>query len=100
MLEEKNEKLTTRKQPIKKISHQDIYALYDLLEQLTSWNAPLKLLESYFNESKRPLNKQKLVKQYYAYSKIFQAFYSDFQELSTSMEEQVIELRQKEKLRT
>ncbi|MGF1919302.1 hypothetical protein [Enterococcus faecalis] len=100
MLEEKNEKLIISKQPIKKISHQDIYALYDLLEQLTSWNVPLKLIERYFNESERPLNKQKLAKQYYAYSKIFQAFYSDFQELSTNMEEQVIELRQKEKLRT
>ncbi|MGL4695740.1 hypothetical protein [Enterococcus larvae] len=98
MSEVQKENLTINKQSIKKISHQDIYALYDLLEQLTSWNEPLQLLECYFNESERPLNKQKVVKKYYAYSKLFNAFYSDFQELAGKMKMQVIDLRQKEKL--
>ncbi|MGX7173337.1 hypothetical protein [Enterococcus ratti] len=92
--------LTVNKQPIKKISHQDIYTLYDLLEQLASWDEPLSLLENYFNETHRPLNKQKIIKQYYSYSKVFKAFHSDFQILAKKMEIQLIELRQKEKLLT
>ncbi|HFZ4617920.1 TPA: hypothetical protein ACIKQS_001003 [Enterococcus faecalis] len=99
MLEAQKENVTINKQSIKKISHQDIYALYDLLEQLTSWNEPLQLLECYFNKSERPLNKQKIAKQYYANSKLFNAFYSDFQEVSKKMERQILKLRQKEKLR-
>lgn len=99
MIEIKKNNLTKNNHPIKTIVHQDIYALYDLLERLSSWNEPLSLLSGYFGEQERPLNKRKVVKQYYAYSKLFETFYTDFQELSEMMEQQLSELRKKEKLR-
>lgn len=99
-ISKKESLLTKKNHPIKTIVHQDIYALYDLLERLSSWNEPLTLLSDYFGEQERPLNKRKVVKQYYAYSKLFEAFYTDFQELSEMMEQQLSDLRRTEKLRS
>ena len=96
--EKKSEFQTDNKQPIKKISYQDIYALYVLLEQLTSWNDTLSLLEKFFSDEKRPVNKQQIVKNYYAYSKVFSAFHNDFKKISTSMALQIDSLRNKEKI--
>ncbi|MCB5953973.1 hypothetical protein [Enterococcus sp. CWB-B31] len=90
--------LTKNKQPVKIISHQDIYLLSDTFEQLISWNEPLNLLENYFSDKDRPVNKQKLAKQYYAYSKLFNVFYTDFKHLLETMDKQISELRSKEKL--
>ncbi|WP_258319968.1 hypothetical protein [Listeria monocytogenes] len=38
------------KQPVKEISHQDIYALYDVWEQFQSWQEVLPALEKFFEE--------------------------------------------------
>lgn len=85
-------------QPIKKISHQDIFALYDMLEQLNSWNEPLNLLQRFFDDEKRPVNKQKIAKEYYACSKIFSVFYVEFGKSMSKMEAEISSLRSREKI--
>lgn len=87
-----------KKLPIKEINYQDIYHLVELLEQLDSWQEPLLLLEKYFSDENRPLNKQKLVKQYYAQSKIFQAFLTDFQRVMPEIEKSMFSLSKRKKL--
>lgn len=89
---------TKNNQPIKNVNHQDIYSLYDMIEQLNSWNEPLKLVDKFFGDKKRPVNKQQIIKQYYAQSKIFNAFISDYQVLINSMEKQILVLKNSKKL--
>lgn len=74
-----------KNQPIKSISYQYIYSLHDLLEQLNSWQNALNLLNDFFSDKQRPVNKKKIVSDYYACSQIL-----------TKMEQQITELRQKE----
>ncbi|MEB6069978.1 MULTISPECIES: hypothetical protein [Enterococcus] len=97
-MEVSNEKITKNNLPIKNVNHHDIYSLYDMIEQLNSWNEPLKLIERFFSDQKRPVNKQQIAKQYYAQSKIFNAFISDYQSLIEKLEKQVTILRNSEKL--
>lgn len=85
-----------RNQPIKSISHQDIYSLHDLLEQLNSWKSALNLLNEFFSDKQRPVNKKKIASNYYACSQIFSAFHNDFSQALQEMEQQITALRQKE----
>lgn len=89
---------TKNNQPIKKISHQDIYALQDLLEQLNSWDEPLNLLNNFFSDEERPVNKQKIAREYYACSKIFNTFYTDFGKSMSQMKTEIDGLKNKEKI--
>ncbi|ALS36609.1 putative HD phosphohydrolase [Enterococcus rotai] len=88
-----------RNQPIKSISHQDIYSLHDLLEQLNSWQNALNLLNNFFSDKQRPVNKKKIASNYYACSQIFCTFHKDFSQALQEMEKQITELRQKEKVK-
>ncbi|MCB5953951.1 hypothetical protein [Enterococcus sp. CWB-B31] len=97
-MEEQPNNVIKDTQPIKKVTHQDIYTLYDLVEQLNSWKEPLKLLEKFFSDTKCPVNKQQIAKQYYTQAKIFNAFVSDFHELTNKMDSQITILRSSEKL--
>ena len=87
-----------KNQPIKSISHQDIYTLHDLLEQLNSWKSALNLLNEFFSDKQRPVNKKKIASNYYACSQIFSAFHNDFSQALQEMEQQITALRQKEKV--
>lgn len=89
---------TENKQPIKEISHQDIYAVYDVWEQLQSWQEVLPILETFFEDRKRPVDKQKIARKYYACSQIFTVFYKDFSQSMQKMEKQLLELRGKKKI--
>lgn len=89
---------TDNKQPIKKISYQDIYVLYDLLEQLDSWNETLCMLVDFFKDEQRPLNKNKIIKKYYSNSKLFSVFYEEYEKIINRMRKQIKELKVKEKV--
>lgn len=89
---------TKNNQPIKMVSHQEIYSLHDMLEQLNSWQAALKLLNDFFSDKQCPVNKKKIVSDYYACSQIFLAFQSDFSQTILKMENQIEELCRKEKI--
>ncbi|EOI06923.1 hypothetical protein UAY_00265 [Enterococcus moraviensis ATCC BAA-383] len=89
---------TENKQLIKEISHQDIYALYDVCEQLQSWQEVLSVLEKFFKDENRPVNKQQIARKYYACSQVFMLFYLDFKQTMQKMEKQLLELRSKKKV--
>ncbi|HLQ40120.1 MAG TPA: hypothetical protein VK118_04075 [Tetragenococcus sp.] len=97
-MEQKQKLPAKNRPPLKKVTHQEIYALYNTVEQLSSWNEPLKLLENFFSDQNRPVNKQRIAKQYYAQSKIFMAFLSDYQILVEKMEQQITLLKQSEQM--
>ncbi|MBL1231034.1 hypothetical protein IW492_17555 [Enterococcus sp. BWB1-3] len=89
---------TENKQPIKEINHQDIYALYDVWEQLQSWQEVLPVLEKFFEDKNRPVNKQQIARKYYACSQVFMLFYLGFSQTMQRMEKQLLELRSKKKV--
>ncbi|EOL49409.1 hypothetical protein [Enterococcus caccae] len=89
---------TENNQPIKKLSHQDIYELYDMLEQLKSWQEPLNLLGRFFGDMNRPVDKRKIAKEYYSCSQIFNIFNLEFAFSMQRMETQINELRRREKV--
>ncbi|OEG16097.1 hypothetical protein BCR23_07775 [Enterococcus quebecensis] len=89
---------TENKQPIKEISHQDIFSLYDMWEQLQSWQEILPVLERFFSDRKRPVDKQQIARKYYACSQVFTLFYVDFNQSMERMEKQLLELRSKKKV--
>ena len=74
-------------------------SLHDLLEQLNSWQNALNLLNNFFSDKQRPVNKKKIASNYYACSKIFSAFHNDFSQALQEMDKQITELRQKEKIK-
>lgn len=84
--------------PVKKVTHQDIFVLYELMEQLASWNEPLSLLQHFFDDDQYPVNKRKIVREYYACSKIFSAFHIEFGKSMERMEVEIRVLRGKEKI--
>lgn len=89
---------TTNKQPIKKISYKDVHFLYDMLEQLNSWQGALELFDQFFSDKNSPLNKKKIISDYHACSQIFPIFYQDFSQTMKKINTQMVDLSQKEKV--
>jgi hypothetical protein len=89
---------TENKQPIKEITYQDIFSLYDMWEQLQSWQEVLPVLEKFFEDENRPVNKQQIARKYYACSQVFMIFYLDFSQTMQRMEKQLLELRSKKRV--
>lgn len=72
MIENKAIVLTTNnKQPIKRVSYQDMYAMKDTLEQLESWTDILTVVDKHFSNRKLPLDKKKIARDYYSLSQIY-----------------------------
>ncbi|WP_088838701.1 hypothetical protein [Listeria sp. ILCC792] len=90
--------LTKKKQPIKAITHQDIYKMKDTLEQLQSWGNVLDLLDKFFSCKQVPLNKKKIILEYSANAQIFSLFFENFLKHMNTLEKQMDELRTKEKI--
>lgn len=97
---EKRELLTNKNQPIKSITHQDIYTIIDTLEQLQSWTEPLELLDQFFHYKQAPPNKKKIIREYYASSQVFGIFLEDFLKRTDRLEQLLQELRTREKMRS
>ncbi|MFW8576982.1 hypothetical protein ACOJBY_09200 [Enterococcus entomosocium] len=88
---------TSNKQPVKEISYQDIYGLGDTLEQLKSWQEPLGVLEKFFSDKKRPVNKQKIIRDYHACSLLFHVFLTDLCSSLEKLELQIGDLKTRSK---
>ncbi|EMW5530752.1 hypothetical protein AAFB43_001891 [Enterococcus faecalis] len=72
MIENKAIVLTTNnKQPLKRVSYQDMYAMKDTLEQLESWTNILMVVDKHFANRKLPLDKKKIARDYYSLSQIY-----------------------------
>lgn len=97
---EKKKLLTKNNQPIKAITQQDIYAAKETLEKLQSWTSALEILDKFFKHKEEPLNKKKVVKEYHASSQIFDVFFADFLTHTNILENQLEELRARERIRS
>ncbi|MBO0471037.1 hypothetical protein JZO66_10820 [Enterococcus sp. DIV0242_7C1] len=82
---------------IKAVPYQEIIDLRNTLERLDSWQEPLAVLEKYFTNPGAPINKKKVVKEYYACSKIFQTFNLEFNRLIQEAELQILAIGTQEK---
>lgn len=89
---------TSNKRPVKEISYQDIYGLGDTLEQLKSWQEPLGVLEKFFSDKKRPVNKQKIIRDYHACSLLFHVFLTDLGSSLEKLELQIGDLKTRRKV--
>lgn len=67
-------------------------------EQLQSWQEVLPVLENFFKDKSRPLNKQQIARKYYACSQVFMLFYQDFSQTMQQLEKQLLELRSRKKV--
>jgi hypothetical protein len=93
----KNQSLvSTNNQPIKMIDHLETYSLFDMLEQLNSWQHTLNFLDELLSQNQRPLNKKMVAGNYYACSQVFTAFHTDFSQTIPKIEKLVNELKLKE----
>ncbi|MEI5993153.1 hypothetical protein [Candidatus Enterococcus mansonii] len=79
---------------LKTVPYQDIIDLRDTLERLQSWQEPLAVLDQYFTNPTTPINKKQVVRQYYACSKLFQTFHSDFEKLNVTAEKQLSKIQE------
>lgn len=91
--------ITKNNQPLKAITHHDIYNLKDKLEQLQSWKEPLVLMKNFFDNSGVPLNKKKIMKEFYANSQIFSAFYKSFIEDTETLSKRIDQLLESDKVK-
>ncbi|WP_082294076.1 hypothetical protein ACF3OA_09375 [Enterococcus thailandicus] len=91
--------ITKNNQPIKEITQQDIHELRDYLEQFASWQEPLKQIHNFFDNQAIPLNKKKIMREFHAQARIFNAFYMNFILSTDTLEEKVEKLERKEKIR-
>lgn len=85
-------------QPLPNIPQQDVHTIANTLEQLTSWNLILNLLNQFFTENLQPLDKDKVMREYYVCSKLYTNFHKDFSQTLQKMESQISILRSKEKI--
>lgn len=90
---------TIKNQPIKIISYQDLLFLNDTIDQIHSWIATLSLINNFFANSKNPLNKKKIIKEFHANSYLFATFYEDFLLRTTTLEKQIKDLKARPKVR-
>lgn len=74
---------------IKTVPYQEILNLRDSLDRLESWKEPLEVLEKYFTNPTTPINKKRLVKQYYASAKLFETFNKEFELLIADSQKQL-----------
>ncbi|OJG99017.1 hypothetical protein RV18_GL002171 [Enterococcus termitis] len=77
---------------VKTISYQEIVELKELMEKLASWEEPLVILEQFFAFRTGPINKKRVIKEYYARGQMFHAFYEDYRRLMEVGDELVQEM--------
>ena len=97
--EKRTELVTTKNQPIKTISYQDLLLLSNTFDQIHSWVEMLSLINNFFTNSKAPLNKKKIIKEFHANSYLFATFYEDFLLRTTTLEKQIKDLKARPKVR-
>lgn len=76
-----------------------MYLLNDTFDQIQSWAETLSVLNSFFSNRRIPLNKRKIIREFHASSYIFNAFYQDFLNSTTTLEKQIEELKNRPKVK-
>ncbi|MGX7244641.1 hypothetical protein ACWOC1_07300 [Enterococcus quebecensis] len=83
---------------IKAVPYQEIIDLRDTLERLQSWQEPLVVLEKYFTNPNTPIDKKKVVKQFYACSTLFLLFKDNYDLLTEQANKHVLTMSRLEKM--
>ncbi|EOI02738.1 hypothetical protein UAY_00985 [Enterococcus moraviensis ATCC BAA-383] len=87
-------------QNLKAVTYQDIIELRDFMEKMASWQEPLAILDHFFQFRSGPINKKRIVKEYYARAQMFHTFYEDYNRLIELGDELVMEMVRAEKVET
>ncbi|WP_375178706.1 hypothetical protein [Enterococcus rotai] len=85
---------------LKAIPYQDITDLQDLLDHLHSWQEPLAILDHFFQFRTGPINKKKVIKEYYACGHLFHAFFNEFIRLMEAEQVKIEKLDREKKVAT
>lgn len=85
---------------LKAVPYQTVNDLQELLDRLQSWQEPLALLDHFFQFRTGPINKKRVVKEYYACGHLFHAFYGEFHRLMEQEEAKVGQLDREKKVMT
>ncbi|MHC5230034.1 hypothetical protein ACYSNW_17355 [Enterococcus sp. LJL99] len=81
---------------IKAIPYQDILDLKEALERLQSWEKPLSLLNDFFGDRSIPVNKKKIIREYYAYAKIYQSYIADTENILQILNKKICVITEKQ----
>ncbi|MGC6767115.1 hypothetical protein ACYSNR_04935 [Enterococcus sp. LJL128] len=82
----------------KAIPYHDILTMQDLIEHLSSWQEPLKLLDTFFSDQQIAVNKKKIIREYHAHAHVFHVFIEDFSQLLKDKEQLLHQMKQADKL--
>ena len=85
---------------LKAIPYQDITDLQDLLDRLESWQEPLAVLDLFFQFRTGPINKKKVIKEYYACGHLFHVFFTEFIPLLEAEQAKIAKLDRERKVIT
>ncbi|WP_430598157.1 hypothetical protein [Enterococcus sp. AZ177] len=85
---------------LKAIPYQDITDLQDLLDHFDSWQEPLAVLDHFFQFRTGPINKKKVIKEYYACGHLFHAFFTEFIRLVEAEQIKIKKLDRERKVTT
>ncbi|MBM7688487.1 hypothetical protein BCR24_06845 [Enterococcus ureilyticus] len=85
---------------LKAIPYQDITDLQDLLDHFDSWQEPLAVLDHFFQFRTGPINKKKVIKEYYACGHLFHTFFTEFIRLVEAEQIKIKKLDRERKVTT
>lgn len=83
---------------VKAIPYQDILDIKEVLERMQSWGKPLLLLNDFFSDQNIPVNKKKIIRDYYAYGKIYHSYFKEMENMLNILEKQICVLTEKQSI--
>ncbi|MGX7150455.1 hypothetical protein [Enterococcus ureasiticus] len=83
---------------VKAIPYQDILDLKEVLERMQSWEKPLLLLNDFFSDQNIPVNKKKIIREYYACRKIYHSYFKEVESMLQILDKQICVLTEKQSI--
>lgn len=83
---------------IKAVPYQDILDVKEVLERMQSWEKPLLLLNDFFSDQNIPVNKKKIIREYYACGKIYQSYFKEVESMLQILEKQIRVITEKQSI--
>ncbi|PZL76675.1 hypothetical protein CI088_02515 [Enterococcus plantarum] len=83
---------------IKAVPYQDILDVKEVLERMQSWGKSLLLLNDFFSDQNIPVNKKKIIRDYYACGKIYHSYFKEMENMLNILEKQICVLTEKQSI--
>lgn len=83
---------------VKAIPYEHILDLKEALERLYFWEKPLLLLNDFFSDQNIPVNKKKIIHDYYAYGKIYHSYFKEMENMLNILEKQIRVITEKQSI--